>query len=130
MAGLACVAEQRVYGVPADTGHRIFEASENVRHGPGVRMLVEELETASAHHGALVRESPDDGVDLLLRKPLAAVLACTAAARGHRVSSSVALGRDLEAIDHLEVRVHERPPRRCLIARTRSTPGDGTQGRV
>jgi len=109
-AGLACVTEQRMHGVPANARHRVFEPVENMRNRPSVRMLVEEFEAATANHGALVRDSPDEGLDLLRRKLLAAILACTAAPRRQGVSRPVALSRDLETIYHVEIWVHAGTP--------------------
>ena len=109
-AGLACVTGQRMHGVPANARHRVFEPAENMRNGPSVRMLVEEFEAATANHRTLVRETPDEGLDLLCGKLLAAILACTAAPRRQRVSRPVALRRDLEEIYHVEVLVHARTP--------------------
>ncbi len=53
--GLAPVAEQRMHRVPANARHGVFESSENVRYGPGIGMLIEKFEAATANHGALVR---------------------------------------------------------------------------
>ncbi len=109
-ARLACVTQQRMHGVPANAGHRVFEHAENMRNGPSIRMLVEEFEAATANHGTHVRETPDEGLNLLRRKLLAAILACTAAPRRHRVSRPVALRRDLEAIYYVEIRIQARTP--------------------
>ncbi len=110
LAGLARVAEQRMHGVPANARHGVFERAENGWNGPRVRMLVEEFEAATANHGIVVGQTPDESLDFLLGKLLAAILPCTAATRRHRASRSVALGRDLEAIHDFEVRVHSGTP--------------------
>ncbi len=121
-AGLACVAEQRMHGVSANARHGVFECAENVWNGPRVRVLVEEFEAATANHGTLARQTPDEGLDLLRRKLLAAILPCTAATRRHRASRSVALGRDLEAIHDFEIRVHARAPWCRLTNRAAAAP--------
>ncbi len=105
-ASLARVAEQRMHRVPPHARHGIFEGLEDVWNRTRVRMLVEEFKATAANHGTLVRQTPDEGVDLLRRKSLAAILSSTAATGRHCVSRSVALGRDSEAIYDFEVRVH------------------------
>ena len=53
--GLACIAEQGVHRMPPHPGHGIVECVENVGDGPGVGVLIEEFEAASANDGARVR---------------------------------------------------------------------------
>ncbi len=109
LTGLARVAEQSMHSMPANAGHRILECVENVWDSPRVGMLVEDFEAATSDYRALVRQPPDQGLDLLRGKLLAPVLPRATPARRQGSSRSVPLGRDLEAIDDFEIRIHLRP---------------------
>jgi hypothetical protein len=73
LAGLARVAQQRMDGMPANPGHRVFECAQNVRDSSRVGMLVEEFEAATTDYGALVGQPPDEGLDLVRGKRLAPI---------------------------------------------------------
>jgi hypothetical protein len=79
-----------------------------MRNGAGIGVLIEELETAAADHRALVRQSPDEGLDLLGGKLLTPILARTMPTGGELMSRQKTLGPNLEAIHELEIRVHSR----------------------
>jgi hypothetical protein len=110
MAGLARVAEQRMHRMPTNARHRILEPANDVRNGAGIGVLIEELKAAPADHGTLVREPPDESLDLLRGKLLAAILTRTTPARREVASRLVALGWYPKAIYEFDVRIHARTP--------------------
>jgi hypothetical protein len=73
--------------------------------------LIEELKTATADYRTLVRESPDESLDLLGGELLAPILARTAPARREVARRLVALGRNPKAIHEFEIGVHARASR-------------------
>jgi hypothetical protein len=67
--------------MPTNPRHRILEPAEDVWNGAGIGVLIEELKTATADYRTLVREPPDESLDLLGGKLFAPILARATPAR-------------------------------------------------
>jgi hypothetical protein len=70
-----------MHGVPTNPRHRILEPADDVGNSTGIGVLIEELQAAAADYRTLVREPPDESLDLLGGKLLPPILARTTPAR-------------------------------------------------